>query len=306
MICNLEDKNMMMQYAPALYQKLVEIDKTIQAKGFEILIRNTDHWYDSFEWKVVQSPNSVHDDKDKSTDEYELYNIIKTNVYSTCCQCGSNFHVSQEPYNPTYSSYMFHNKCIVCQARGEKLGYQRILKLAEANTIAKKEKQSINLPKIKIRLVNEQGHIFYDYLQNLYVDSNSFILSNQYNTHEKVKYAGLSLGVRDENGERLYEGDLVVAKCAKNGQLFLGMAYLLDNDFQKKITDIPNDIVLSHGWNQFPSPLTLAESFKIVGNVITNHEEELHINQLKQEFSGGLEYLYQSHDFSDVFEHIIK
>ena len=82
--------------------------------------------------------------------------------------------------------------------------------------------------------------------------------------------------------------------------------YDYDYDFQKKITDIPNDIVLSHGWNQFPSPLTLAESFKIVGNVITNHEEELHINQLKQEFSGGLEYLYQSHDFSDVFEHIIK
>lgn len=305
MICNIEDMNIMIQNAPALYQQLVEIDKQIQQRGFEISIRNTDHYYESFRWEIVQRLY----DKDKATEQYGLYEFIKKSVSSTCCQCGSNFHVSLEHYDDRYDSSIFHNKCILCQAKGEKLGYKRILKFVEANTIAKKEKQIIDLPKIKLRLVNEDNHIFFSFLQNLYIDGGSLILSNQYDAHEKVKYAGMSLGARDINGERLYEGDLVVATLAENGRLYWGMAYKGENNWGTQRYQnpmIPNDIMIEHGINDFPSPLAWARSFKIVGNVITNHEEGLDLNRLNQEYSGGLGSLYHSNNYSDIFKHFIK
>jgi hypothetical protein len=309
MICNPDDKKLLMQYAPALFPKLIELDHVIQQYGFEITLRDSDHTYDSFRYGVNQIGNY---DASKLEEQCVLKEKIEEMISSTCCQCGSDFHVSlDEHYDARYDSSIFNNKCLLCQAKNEQNdGFKRVLKYAMANTFAQKENKIIQLPQIKVRLLNSHNDIFHDYLQNLFVNEDTFIVSNKYNVCEPVKYAGMSLGVRDVNGERLYEGDLVVATRAEDGRQFWGMAYLEANKWGNhphKNPLIPMDIMIEHGNNNFPSPLTWAGSFKIVGNIMSHQrkglfQRRLHfdLDSLKKSYR-GLASMYNPLEFSNYF-----
>ena len=194
MKCTIEDQKLMQQNAPALLAKIIELDRMIQQNGYEISLRDSDHMYNSFCYGVYQIGNY---DAFKLEEQQVLDKKLKELISSTCCMCGSDFHVSLEKYDDKTSSDIFHHKCLVCQAKTEQSAFKRVLKYAMANTFARQENKIISLPDIKVRLLNSRNGIFYDYLRNLYVDEDSFYVSNKFSRHEKVKYAGMSLGVRD-------------------------------------------------------------------------------------------------------------
>lgn len=307
MKCTIEDQKLMQQYAPALFPKLVEFDRMIQPMGFEISLRDSDHTYNSFCYGVY--PIDKYD-ASRSEEQSMLNEQLRKLISSTCCMCGSDFHVSLGEFDDRMSSDIFEHKCLLCQAKAERSAFKRILKYAMANTFAKKENRYIQLPQIKIRLLNCRNEIFYDYLSNLYVEEGSFYISNRISKHEKVKYAGMSLGARDVNGERLYEGDLVVAILAETGHRYWGMAYKNTNELlnpQPKNPMIPSDILLEHGDNNFPSPLTLAESFEIVGNIFQNQKSDLSQSKLRLDLPtlkkcyNGLASMYDASEYSNYF-----
>ena len=307
MICKPDDKKIMLLYAPALFPKLVEFDRMIQPMGFEISLRDSDHTYNSFCYGVY--PIDKYD-ASRSEEQSMLNEQLRKLISSTCCMCGSDFHVSLGEFDDRMSSDIFEHKCPLCHAKSEQIGFKCILKFAMANTLAKRENKIIPIPDIKIRLLNSNNAIFYDYLRNLYVDEDTFYVSNKISVYEKVKYAGMSLGVRDMNGERLYEGDLVVAKLAENGKLYWGMANKNENKWgtqMHKNPMIPNDILLEHGYNNFPSPLTWAESFEIVGNIFQNQKSDLSQSRLRLDLLtlkkcyNGLASIYDASEYSNYF-----
>lgn len=308
MICSLEDKNIMLQYAPALFPKIVEFDYMIQPRGFEISLRDSDHRYNSFCYGVYQIDKY---DESRSEEQRMLNEQLRKLISSICCMCGSDFHVSLGEYDDKVSSVIFEHKCPLCQAKIEQTGFKLIWKYAMANTIAKREKRSIALPGIKVRLLNSKNVIFYDFLSNLYVNEKTFYVSNNVSSYEEVKYAGMSLGVRDKNGVRLYEGDLVVAKLRETGNLYWGMANKNINGWgaqrDKENPNIPNDILLEHGYNNFPSPLIWAEEFVIVGNIFHNPKSDLSQSKLRLDLPilkkcyNGLASMYDASEYSNYF-----
>ena len=140
MKCTIEDQKLMQQYAPALFPKLVEFDRMIQPMGFEISLRDSDHTYNSFCYGVY--PIDKYD-ASRSEEQSMLNEQLRKLISSTCCMCGSDFHVSLGEFDDRMSSDIFEHKCLLCQAKAERSAFKRILKYAMANTFAKKENRYI-------------------------------------------------------------------------------------------------------------------------------------------------------------------
>lgn len=272
---SIEDLRIAAQYAPALFRRLEMLDAEMQHYGFNIYICDTDHTYDSFRWWVVHSDqNTIGDDKNHNYYDILSHKLDET-IKSTCCLCGSTHYVTLQRYDAKNSSSFFHHKCAVCQAK-EMTGYEMIYGVARVNFESKRDNVLINIPHIKVRLINNKDKVFYEHLPNIFLDNNELYVSNHINLHESVRYGGVDLGIRTDSGERVYEGDLVMATIDLQDHLVdcWGMALqgYIDREEDWKLT---NHIVLFHGWNNFVSPLRTAVSIKVVGNVLLGHEQSI-------------------------------
>jgi hypothetical protein len=237
---------------------------------------------------------------DYYSEEYKkINNQIEQLCSSICCICGSNYHLSLEKYYDSDSSKIFHTKCPFCQAKGMVSHVKKFLKYAEINTLLRNDNKYEFLPRIYVRLIDNAGNILYDYSDNIYLEENKLYLLKRLSQKVEVRYAGIYLGVNDENGKPLFEGDLVVAKSKDNNRFYWGMAYLYEHGFWGPP---PFHVLLWHGFNNFSSQLIgynekiqeegdnygafnireIAGTFQIVGNVIEGNEEEISTEELSK------------------------
>lgn len=177
-------------------------------------------------------------------------------------------------------------------------GLDFIRDFATFNSESKITNLRLQIPQIKVRLLNTNNEIFYEHLPNLYFKDGHFFISNSKAKWEKVRYAGLYLGIRDRNGERVYEGDIVLAKAKKDrgSGRFWGLAFEFINGNYYSIPKNPIDkVFLEHGGNYLPSYLSWAEEFEVEGNffeISTHNFIESH------EYS----YMYDYRPFEELCE----
>lgn len=142
-------------------------------------------------------------------------------------------------------------------------GIDIIRDFASFNSECKVPNLWVQIPSIKVRLKNINNDFFYEHLPNIYFQNDDFYVSNLFSNYEKVGYAGYYLGVRDHINERVYEGDIILARTKDSKGIFWGLAF----DFNEKIA-------LFHSTNSLPSYLSWAKEFEIVGNFFENCNEK--------------------------------
>ena len=286
---NENDYKIMQENAPATLHLFKKWDVLFKQKGIRLWFGDTDHTYDDFKYYLSNILNLV-DDKEFKKIETEFHEDIS----SHCCKCGGDG--KPRPYNDKSSSFLFNCLCDYCYSKNY-FGLKKIRIIAEYNYKLKTEHRynSLACPRFKVRLLNKKNELFYDYTTNLYHDGKDFYISNEQSKWEKVRYAGLYLGIRDQEGTRVYEGD-VVAVVLDDNSYFGGMAFEHGKWANMEDKAI-NYCFLYHGPGEFPSPLFKAKSFRIVGNVINNKENFID-NELED-----LSYLY---DYTEWLVYINK
>ena len=270
-----QDYKTMQEQAPATLRLFEKWDKIFMRNGIRLWFGDTDHTYDDFRYSLSNFQSMISDKEFKKI-EKEFEEDIKTH----CCKCGNMGQIRD--YNSKFDSFLFHCLCDYCYMKRcvrDNFGIEKIRIIAQYNYRLKKSHQDNSEPiiRLKVRLLNKKNEFFYDFTTNLYHDGTSFYISNEHSKWEKVRYAGLYLGIRDKEGQRVYEGDVVVAIKEDNDLRYWGMAIeskRWDSEENKAI----NHIFLYHGAGNFPSPLFCAKSFKVVGNVIEGNETKIDDN----------------------------
>ena len=265
---NNDDVNMrqvMENQFPGVVSKLKEFEATFVDDNLYIYIGDGGRWaiFHAEIRKRVSSENKGwtwpdHESPSVQALENELRNIIKT----TCYRCGAKI-----THRLVSKKDEYVNLCDFCYAKELKNG-DRIKAFAILNMEAHDLNKTIDIPRIKIRLINEDGKVFYDLLSHLYFKDGSFYISNENAFMEKVYYAGYYLGFRDRNGEMIYHGDIVIAKLKNdrpafwNGyRAFWGMALIIRD----------NELVLDPGgWGSLPYLLSWATEYEVVTNIFKN------------------------------------
>ncbi len=259
------DKKLLYQYAPYAYRRFLQFEKET---GLDVSVRDTDHVYDSFRWGVYVSDNTKPIDNDK-------YQSLEKDIETHCCICGSNQLVSLRNYDDRQSSAIFERKCACCYGKSI-YSIEKTIHFATYNNWCKKQKIKSNTPYIKVRLLNDSGKLFFDWLNNLIYCDEQFYISNDVSEWEHVRYAGIYLNARDIHNERIYEGDVILAQL-DNGRQYWGMAFENNSTYGEDKNLAINHIWLYHDSQSFPSPLNAAVNFEIVGNVLET--EHSHISQ---------------------------
>lgn len=281
MNCSNEDLKMLIKYAPGVYKRFRLFEERNKWNGFSISFRDTDHTYESFRWEVVGNNNHSFDEI--RNEEQKL----SEELASHCCICDSHHLVTVEEYHPKDSSIIFQRFCASCM--GKRLySYQKVIHYAKYNQWCLENKENPSIPNIKVRLLNDSNKMFYEKLENLYYSQEKLYVSNSVSKREQVRYAGIYLGIRDKDNKRVYEGDIVVGVIEDQycSRKFWGMAYEHSPANNKDNNSAINYIWLEHGYNNLPSPLYLANSFEVVGNVITGNENEITQPQLNYYYKG--------------------
>ena len=283
MDCTEEDRMLLKRYAPYVYERFQRFEQENNYRGLKISFRDTDHTYESFRWYVFSNIDFAESAR------YLAEKLLNEDIESHCCICGSTHLVSLREYNAKNSSSIFERFCASCY--GNSLyGYKKIEHFAKYNQWCKKQNTKPTIPHMKIRLLNDCGEMFYDWLENLFYDKDRFYVSNIRSTSEHVRYAGMYLGIRDKNNERVYEGDIVLGHIEQdnNSRLFWGMAFEDHSSGQEKTLEAINHIWLYHGdYNVcWPSPLNCANTFEVVGNVIEGSESDILQNNLALYYKG--------------------
>lgn len=227
----------LIKYMPATIRWIEALDSSLTDN--EIILRDTDHAYTSlrFEYTNYHSQNL-------SEIEEKINNYIRHH----CCLCGSRNEIHGEDSDDV----MLNTFCGRCYAYRQGL-YERI-----KYNITHCIKTDIN-PKVRIKLLT--GKMAHTRLINLLFDSqfNNIVIHNG----ERANLIGVDLGIRDNNDERVYDGDIVICKML-DGRCFGGMLL----DFTSSNPQwVGERFMVCHGFGNFPSPLSLAKEFKIIGNV---------------------------------------
>lgn len=273
--------------APAVYSLLEKYNNLLDQYGFGISARDTDHTYESFRWDIY----SLNGNASNST-IHEFYNLIQKDLEEHCCICGSNHMVRIKNYNSKEDSLLFNRFCGLCYAK-QIGGYKKILHYAELNEWCRTQNKEADLPNIKVRLINKSNVIFYEKIANIYFDKELYV-SNLFSSHEPVRYAGSYLGLRDKNGERIFEGDVVYC-IGENCTSFWGMAFEGEViDYLGHDNRIDN-IWLHHDYLSFPSPLKAALEFEVIGNVLEGNENKIENPELS--------LYYDCEYFSNLVQH---
>lgn len=266
----------LLPYMPATIRWVESLDS--QIANNEIILRDTDHAYNSLRFEFQNYNSNVHEIESK------IYEYINTH----CCLCGSIEDVQTQDYDPRASDAMTNTFCKKCRCKREGL-YSYIVYCIERNIA----------PEVnpKMRLKSMDGHIFYARPQDLIrvenelrynknsvsiksrilsvFKSNDNIVPNKIGNLTRDYYiAGIDLGIRDKNDERVYDGDVIICKD-KQGHTFGGMIKQRTYDGGNGIENRPGPhsrkYVVYHGYGNFPSPLSLAAEFEIIGNIAENN-----------------------------------
>ena len=247
------DRTILIKEIPYTIRYLESIDISLQNIGVELAIRDTDHHYASIR---LEFP-CINMEKENA-----INNQINDYLSNHCCKCGCYDIVKQQ--NDDYSWPL---KCICEECSVKESGFYKYI-------IYQIRKQSINpayrAKHVKIKLKTDNGKFVYRFADEIRFVDDSFVIRNVYNPNinDKVKFVGLDLGIRDINDERVYEGDILLAENSE-GFRFWGMVKKEKSGWKHLSVSNPKweDYSLLHGWGNFPSPLSHAIKFRIIGSV---------------------------------------
>ena len=228
-------KSELIKYMPATINWIEALEATLKSE--EIILRATDHAYESLRFYCSHP---------------EIETLINNYIRTHCCLCGSTDEIQLGEYDAHASNAMLNSFCGKCYAYRQ--GIYELIKYNITHCI----KADIN-PKARIKSI--PGIISYSRVNDITFDnqSNNIITHNR----ERAYLIGVDLGIRDKNDERAYDGDIVICE-SQDGRLFGGM--LLDNASYNPRSHRERFIVC-HGYGNFPTPLSLAKVFTIIGNI---------------------------------------
>ncbi len=247
--------NSMLSEFPNTLRWLKELEPTLLNEGCEIIIRDTDHHFDSIRIEV-KPLNGDYETACKYSNQINDY------VSSHCCRCGSSRGIRVIGESSISST--------VCQDCAEVLQIKGVQVEGPELDLIPALKQGRIVPNIKCRLKAADGHIFYKYSGDITWQDGTFLIKEREKV-EPVILGGVYTGLRDFNGERIYTGDIVLAEDL-DGQKFWGMI-MYGNKWGKSERDISpqwNRFCLVHGFDSFPSALCWAKKIEVIGNVVTN------------------------------------
>lgn len=244
---------------PHTYEWLKDFEKVIMKDNCDIIIRDTDHHFDSIRVEV----SSKLGDHDTS---WKYYSQIWDYISTHCCMCGSSNGVK------TIGEYTLSST--VCSDCAEIMRISGVPIVGPELQLIPGLKHQSSIPMIKCRLKALDGHLFYKYSKDLFFDDGQFRVRNE-TVREVVKLAGVYTGLRDWKGERIYTGDIVLAEDA-NKRRFWGLI-MFGDQWGKSDRDISpqwSGFCLAHGWGTFPSALRWASRIEVVGNVVQENRYE--------------------------------
>ena len=247
---------------PHTLSYLERVDYKLHEIGSELIIRDSDHRWNSLR---LEYQGNLNIDQRQQVEEQ-----IRNYTESHCCLCGNSKDVSA---SQDYDSELYGCSpfvpflCAECKAK-ENGSYNHVVYMIKRQS----EDAAYRAKHIKVRLKTEDNNIIYRFADEIYYKNEQFVTLNRVNnTFESVKIAGVDIGLRDIGGERVYDGDVLLAED-KNVRRFWGMVKLAEWLGHRWSThDSPSpqwrNFFLVHGWNNFDSPLMWATKFKIVGRV---------------------------------------
>lgn len=246
------DKNFVSEM-PHTIQWLREFEPIVNRNGCEIVIRDTDHKYDSIRLEIY----SLNGDHEKA---WEFYKQMNEYILSHCCKCGSTKGVR------TIGEFTISST--VCEDCAEILSMRGLGISGPELELIPALKQGRRPLHIKCRLKAQDGHLFYKFSNELtFQDGKYVIIDNQ--KIEPIILSGVYTGLRDWKGERIYTGDVVLGED-RDGRKFWGMI-MFGNNWGKSERDISpqwNNFSLVHGLNSFPSALCWAKKIEVIDNVV--------------------------------------
>ncbi len=237
---------------PGILRRLIAFEKEINEKNLYISVSYGGDFETYFSYRLLGNNEISPSILKKIEDELDYL------TSHTCYKCGRH---TSDKFNIIENCFI--NLCDICNAETF-VGIEKARALATINYNAQKKGQIANIPEYRVRLINKNNKYFFDKLSNLYYKNGDFYISNDIASNEKVRYAGIYLGVRDKNNERIYDGDVVFAQGMKEERhiQFWGMIFE-HSDEQKKIF---GKYGILHDANSFPSRLDWASEFEVVGN----------------------------------------
>lgn len=234
---------------------LERIDAETRKVGLEIHIRNTDHTYTPV--RLEYSNYNNYSIWDKQIREY---------LQCHCCKCGKNDEIKSHYNNCEDYECILCGLCEECAIKEHQGRYAFVVYQIQKQS---KEK-SYRANHIKVRLKTADGKTIYRFADEIHIVNNAFVITNKFNSFdtETVQITGVDLGIRDVNDERIFAGDVLLAETY-DGRIGYGMIEEVEDKHAWLREPIPQykNFFLTHGGNDFPSPLNWMEKFKVIGNI---------------------------------------
>lgn len=264
---------------PNTYSWLKNLEPIVENDSCEIIIRDTDHRYDSIRVEV-KSRLGDYDIAGKYMRQIDEY------INSHCCRCGSTLDVRCIGEYSLCSS-VCRDCAEILSIRGPKIEGPEL-------ELIPRLKHNERVSGIKCRLKALDGHIFYKFSDEISYKDGHFIVHKD-GAEEKVILAGVYTGLRDWKGERVYTGDIILAET-KSGNKFWGLI-MLGNPWSKSDWDVSprwSGFCLAHGMSDFPSPLSAATRIEVVGNVV---EEDGYMGPIPNESDYERDYYAHNKEY---------
>lgn len=98
-------------WIPGIFDELDSIVDALEEEGFDIIVRDTDHTYDSL--RIYVSP--VKETADTLRSAFNKTRELNELLEHTCCQCGSHENVKIQPYDEEASWWYANVVCPHCK-----------------------------------------------------------------------------------------------------------------------------------------------------------------------------------------------
>lgn len=200
---------------------------------------------------------------------------IDKHLESHCCKCGCPNNVTQYYFDCDLCTWGNIVLCEECAAKENGLQEYLFYQIKKQSNI-----NSYKANHIKVKLITADNNIIYRFAEDIRYYNGNFVIKNSVNpqNEEIVKIVGQSIGLRDMYGERVYEGDIILAENDK-GIRFWGMIKVGNSGWKPDYFPNPqwDKYMLIHGFGNFPSSLAFATKFKIIGSIgsIKNYDEKI-------------------------------